>query len=38
MNQKLAITDYDAYGYTYMKTRIEEHFGERIVRPRLMAN
>ena len=31
MSQKLANTDYDAYGYTYMKTRLEEHFGERIV-------
>lgn len=32
MNQKLADdTDYEAYGYTYMKTRLQEHFGERIV-------
>ena len=31
MNQKLANTDYDAYSYTYAKTRIEGHFGERII-------
>ena len=31
MNQKLTNTDYDAYGYTYMKTRLQKHFGERIV-------
>ena len=31
MNQKLANTDYDEYSYTYMKTRLQEHFGERIV-------
>ena len=28
MNQKL---DYDAYSYTHMKTRLLEHFGNRIV-------
>ena len=38
MNQKLANTDYDAYGYTYIKTtRIEEHLRGQF-RPRLMAN
>ena len=31
MNQKLADTDYEAYGYTHMKTKLKEHFGERIV-------
>ena len=31
INQKLANTDYDAYGYTYMKTRLHKNFGERIV-------
>lgn len=31
MNQKLANTDYDAYGYTHMKTKLQEHFGNRIV-------
>ena len=31
MNQKLESTDYNAYSYTYMKNRLQEHFGERIV-------
>ena len=35
MNQKLANTDYDAYGYTYTKTRIEKHFGEKIVQTKI---
>ena len=35
MNQKLANTDYDTYGYTYMKTRLQGHFGERIVQTKI---
>ena len=31
MNQKLANTNYDAYGYTHMKTRLQGYFGNRIV-------
>ena len=31
INQKLANTDYDANSYTYMKTRLHEHIGERRV-------
>ena len=38
MNQKLANTDYDAYGYTYMKTKLQEHFGERIVQTEINGN
>ena len=38
MNQKLANTDYDKYCYTYMKTRLQEHFGERIVQTELMVS
>ena len=35
MNQKLANTDYDAYGYTYMKTGFQEHFGKRMVQTKI---
>jgi len=31
MNQKLENTDYNAYSYIYMKSKLQEHFGERIV-------
>ena len=30
MEQKLAGTTHEAYGYTHMKMRLQEHFGERI--------
>ena len=35
MNQKLANTDYDSYGHTYMKTRLQELFGERMVQTKI---
>ena len=35
MNQKLANTDYDGYCYTYMKTRLQEYFCERIVQTKI---
>ena len=31
MEQKLANTAHEAYGYTHMKKRLQEHFGERII-------
>ncbi len=31
MNQKLADTNYEAYSYPHMKSKLQEHFGERIV-------
>ena len=31
MNQKLADTKYEAYSYSHMKMKLQEHFGERIV-------
>ena len=31
MKQKLAGTAHEPYSYTHMKTRLEEHFGERIM-------
>jgi len=31
MNQKLENTDYNAYSYICMKSKLQEHFGERIV-------
>ena len=31
MNQKLANTKYEAYSYSHMKAKLQEHFGERIV-------
>ncbi len=31
MEQKLANTAHKAYGYTHMKKRLQEHFGEKII-------
>ena len=31
MNQKLADTTYEAYTYPHMKTKLQEHFGERLI-------
>jgi len=31
MKQKLANTAHKAYGYTHMKKRLQEHFGEKIL-------
>lgn len=31
MEQKLADTEHETYGFTHMKTRLREHFGERII-------
>ena len=35
MEQKLAGTTHEAYGYTHMKMRLQEHFGERIVQTQI---
>ena len=35
MNQNLANADFDTYGYTYMKTRLQKHSGERIVQTKI---
>lgn len=31
MQQKLAHSEHEGYGYTHMKTRLQEHFGEKII-------
>lgn len=31
MQQKLAHSEHEAYGYTHMKTRLQEHFVEKII-------
>ena len=33
IKQKLADTTHEAYSYTHMKARLQEHFGERINSP-----
>ena len=35
INQKLADTNFEAYGYMHMKTKLQEHFGERIVQTKI---